>query len=69
MDLHKVPSDVCLAMEIYSPKQRNDDPLCGTDMLWTLSRWNSLGAEGLEVVEVGLPLYKLHPCTSVGQLE
>ena len=31
-DPHTVPSDVCLAMNIYSPKQRNGDPLCGTDM-------------------------------------
>ena len=27
-----VPLDVCLAVDIYGPKQRNGDPLCGTDV-------------------------------------
>ena len=32
MDLHTVPSDVCLAMDIHGPKWRNGHPLCSMDV-------------------------------------
>ena len=32
MNLHAVPSDICLAMDIHSPKWRDHDLLSGEDM-------------------------------------
>ena len=71
MDPHTVTSDVCLAVDIYGPKQRNDDPQCGMDTHWMYSRQNPLVAVGSEVVGRGLPFkrFPIPPFAFEGKLE
>ena len=53
-----MPSDVCVAVYVDSPKQGNGDHMCGMDTPLDISRENSLSAVGSGAVE-GQPLHSI----------
>ena len=45
MNLHAVPSDIHLAMDTYSPKQSDNDPLGGVDVAFDIVQVKFLWAQ------------------------
>ena len=65
-----MPSDVCLAVDIYSSKWRIGDPPCGMDMPLDVIQVEFLRCSGVGAVE-GVapsiePLSSLHICGAGG---
>ena len=70
MDPHIVPSDICLARDIYSIKWRNGDPPSGVDTTLDIIQVEPLMYSGARGCWRGCPLPKAPaPCTFERQLE
>ena len=70
MDSHTMPSDVCVAMYIDGPKQRNGNPPCGTDMPLDIIQRECLGVGRVEGCRRSDPFtaspFPLHLCGAAG---
>ena len=65
MDLCRVPLNVCLAMNIYSPKQRNGDPPCGTDVPLDIIQTEFFGFSRVRDYRRSWPLCSTSICLNI----
>ena len=57
VDLHTMPSDASLAMDVHSSKQRNGDPPCGMDVPLDIVQVESIrGCRGVTSLQDTCPL-------------
>ena len=69
MDLHTMPSGICVVMYIDGPKWRNGDPLCGKDVPLDIVQTEFLGHSRVRGCGESNPIHSIPvlPCIPMGQ--